>query len=378
MLTHRLTKMLPRAMLTLAAASLLPVTHSLQAQQTSIVKLVVEKKPGSSEGRAMATVKGPMKVKGKAVIGEKTGRIATKAVQAWTIMDGQGALLLLSPEKRDAPYRLRYYQLDAGKGRLLGHVPFAEGNIAEWKGPNGAWAFALAGTDPASKQPVIFAGDVEAIHARIDDGSQPQFSGDSLSFQTPSGPKTVSLATLMGLDYQNAIYAPSAQASGTTAYLEFLPNGDALTIDSAGQVERGRWITAGSAFQITSAKGVKTLWAEAELHSVTGIPASDRITVRLLQPLSSRTAKVGMEVRAVSITPALFHSSILIPQGSEFSGKIVQSHGVGWGIKHESAALTVHFDTVKLPDDRTLTISARRSVLRLRFEIWGFPQERLT
>ena len=359
MLLSRLGKMLPRAMFTLIAAAVMPVTLALQAQQTAIIKLIVEKKPGASEGQAMATVKGPLKVKGKVVIGEKTGRIATKAVQAWIILDGQGALLLLSPEKKDQPYRLRYYQLDAGKGRLLGHVPFAEATIAEWKGPNGAWAFAIAGTDPATKQSLIFAGDVEAVHARIDGGSQPQFSADSISFQAPAGPKTMSMATLMGLNYQNAIYVPAEQPDATAAYLEFLPNGDSLTIDSAGQVDRGRWITAGSAFQITSAKGVKTVWPEAELHAVTGIPASDRITVRLLQPLSSRTAKVGMEVRAVSITPALFHGSILIPQGSEFSGKIVEAHGVGWGIKHESAALTVHFDMVKLPEDRTLTINAR-------------------
>ena len=91
--------MLPRAMLTLAAAALLPVTLALQEQQMSMVKLIVGKKPGASEGRAMATVKGPLKVKGKVVIGEKTGRIATKAVRAWIIMDGQGPLLLLSPEK---------------------------------------------------------------------------------------------------------------------------------------------------------------------------------------------------------------------------------------------------------------------------------------
>jgi hypothetical protein len=97
MLLFRLGTMLPRAMLTMAAAAVLPV--ALQAQQTSIVKLIVDKKPGAREGRAMATAKGPLKVKGKVVIGEKTGRIATKAVQAWIIMDGQGALLLLAPVK---------------------------------------------------------------------------------------------------------------------------------------------------------------------------------------------------------------------------------------------------------------------------------------
>jgi hypothetical protein len=100
MLMCRLAKMLPRAILMLIVAAVLPVTISLQAQQTSIVKLIVEKKPGASEGRAMATVRGPFKVKGKVVISEKTGRIATHAVQAWIIMDGEGALLLLTPEKK--------------------------------------------------------------------------------------------------------------------------------------------------------------------------------------------------------------------------------------------------------------------------------------
>jgi hypothetical protein len=100
-------------MLTLAAAALLPVTLALQEQQMSMVKLIVGKKPGASEGRAMATVKGPLKVKGKVVIGEKTGRIATKAVRAWIIMDGQGPLLLLSPEK-----------LFSSAGRSVLRLPF--------------------------------------------------------------------------------------------------------------------------------------------------------------------------------------------------------------------------------------------------------------
>jgi hypothetical protein len=351
-------QMIHRACLLLPAAAVLPVSICLHAQQSSIVKLTVEKKLGAHEGRAMATVKGPAKVKGKLVITEKTGRIATQALQAWIIMDGQGALLLLSPEKKGLPNRLRYYELDAGKGRLLGHVPFQEATIAERKPANDQWAFAMSGMDPVSKQPVIFAGDTHALHSQIDDASQPQFSSDSLSYQTPSGAQTVSMAELVALDYQNGIYAPAKNAANT-AYLEFLPSGDSLTISSSGELERGRWIKAGSSFQITSAKGATTLWPEAELHPVTGIPATDRITVRLLQPLSSRTAKVGMEVKAVSITPAFGHDSILIPQGSAFSGKIIEAHGVGWGIKHKSAALTVHFDTAKLPDGRSLTIDAR-------------------
>jgi hypothetical protein len=154
------------------------------------------------------------------------------------------------------------------------------------------------------------------------------------------------------LNYQSGVYAPPKNGTNP-AYLEFLSSGDSLTISSTGEVERGRWIKAGPNFQVTSAKGATAVWPQAELQPVTGIPGTDRITVRLLQSLSSRTAKSGMEVKAVSITPALANGSILIPQDSEFSGKIIETHGVGWCIKHESAALTVHFDTAKLPDGRT-------------------------
>jgi hypothetical protein len=95
--------MVRRVYLVLMFAALLTVTLCLHAQQSSIVKLTVEKKPGALDGRAMATVKGPAKVKGKVVITEKTGRIATQAIQAWIVLDGQGALLLLSPEKKACP-----------------------------------------------------------------------------------------------------------------------------------------------------------------------------------------------------------------------------------------------------------------------------------
>jgi hypothetical protein len=72
----------------------------LEAQSAVIVKLVIVKKPGAPDGKAMATVKALINVKGKANMGEKTGHIATHARQAWIILHGQGALLLLSPQKK--------------------------------------------------------------------------------------------------------------------------------------------------------------------------------------------------------------------------------------------------------------------------------------
>jgi len=83
--------------------------------------------------------------------------------------------------------------------------------------------------------------------------------------------------------------------------------------------------------------------------------------LRLLQPLSSRTAKDGTEVKAVLISPGVFHGDILLPQGSEFDGKVTAAHGVGLAIKHETAAVTLHFYAAKLPDGRVLSLDARIS-----------------
>ena len=72
------------------------------------------------------------------VITEKMGRIATQAIHAGIVLDGQGTLLL-SPEKKGLPNRPRYYELDAGKGRLLGHFPFEEATIAKRKPAKDQW-----------------------------------------------------------------------------------------------------------------------------------------------------------------------------------------------------------------------------------------------
>ena len=329
---------------TLAVFSLPPRSLAVVPLAPPVIRsITVVKKPGEADGRAMATVNG------------KTGSIAAHVVQAWTIQQGHGALLLLSPLKKNLAYRVRYYELDAREGRSLGEVPFAQANMLE--STTDAWAFTVSGIDPASKDPLIFAGDTEAIHARIDHASEPVFSPGSLSFQTPEGVQTMDLRMLLGWDIGGTILAPSP-ADAKAAYLEFLPDGNSLMIDRAGQVERGHWITDGTTFQVTSAKGKATAWQRAALHPVPGISASSRLEVRLLEPLSSRTAKGGMDVHTVSIAPAISAGSILIPEGSSFDGKIVDAHAVGWGIRHETAALTVHFDSAKLPDGRVLPIDA--------------------
>jgi hypothetical protein len=250
-----------------AAVALLLHSASLAAVPAApsvITNITVIIKPGKQSGRAMATGKG------------KTANIAANTVQAWTIQQGQAALLLLAPLKKGQPYRVRYYELDAGKSRLLGYVPFAQAKLAESKTTGPMWAFALNGVDPLSKEPVIFAGDTEAIHARLDSASEPVFSSDSLSFRSSGGPATVLLPALMGWDVRGVIFAPTT-ADPQAAYLEFLSNGDSLTINPSSQVERGRLLTDGKAFRIAPTKGPAITWQRSALHLVSGIPAAHRI-----------------------------------------------------------------------------------------------------
>lgn len=331
-----------------AAAMLFGISTTASAQQRLLItKLTVVKKPGQSDGLALATV------------GTRTGRIASHALQGWIVLGGNGAVLLLSPEKKDAPYRLRYYQEDEGKGRLLGYVPFREAQLVELQMGSTVkdftWAFVVSGNDASTKRPFLFAGDTEAIHARLENAESPQFVNDSLSFQQDGQPRTIPVSTLLGKQALGRIYKPSASQ---TSLVEFLSDGEALTFDSANKVERGRWLTDGSNFIITSAAGAETTWPISNLQPVTGIPAANRLSVRLLQPLSSRTATEGMPVKAVLITPGVSGTAILLPQGSEFDGSVVSAHGVGWGIKHETAALTVRFNEIRLPDGRILPIAA--------------------
>ena len=105
-----------------------------------------------------------------------------------------------------------------------------------------------------------------------------------------------------------------------------------------GVVHKGHWHTDGVTLHIATGTS-KLSVLQSSLQEIEGVPAGTRFSVRLLQPLSSRTTKEGMKVKAVSIEPLIVDGDILIPQGSIIEGTVTDAHGVGWGIKHETAAL---------------------------------------
>jgi hypothetical protein len=215
----------------------------LVAQQAAITRIVIEKRPRSLDGEAVATVKATVVVKGKRTVTNKSGRIATHAIEAWTIMGGQGALLLLSPEKKGQQYRVRYYDLHSGKRRALGEVPFAQATFAESEAGSARWAFAVGGmsrgTDSKVKQLVIFAGDQEVIHGELKNASVPRFSGNSFFFQSSGHKQQLKTSDLLGQEAVGHIYAvPDGIFSNGShpAYIQFRSDGDSIAVTSTGDV----------------------------------------------------------------------------------------------------------------------------------------------
>jgi hypothetical protein len=137
---------------------------------------------------------------------------------------------------------------------------------------------------------MILAGDTQALHARLLHASDAHFSGKSFSFRIHGESKTIARATLLGWQATEQIYAVPG------AYLQFLPNGSSITTTAGGRA--WTWTTDGTAFYIARNAGPEEVWQAQDLHLVAGVPAETRLTIRLLEPLSSRTAKIGTKVPA--------------------------------------------------------------------------------
>ena len=131
-----------------------------------------------------------------------------------------------------------------------------------------------------------------------------------------------------------------------------------MTISHDGNIHKGVWNSDGVTLSLI-VDGATLSAPQSSLLPVKGVPAGTRFSVRLLQPLSSRTTKEGMVVKAVSISPNVIGGDILIPEGSSIEGTVTKANGVGWGFKHETASLTIDWNRITLAEGRTLAITAR-------------------
>jgi opacity protein-like surface antigen len=332
------------------SAGFMAVSASLYAQTAPVIPsatdIAIVRKSGHDEGIAQIVIKG------------KVHKITGHAIQAWLVREGQGALILVDdPKASPRQYRIRYFDLDSGRRRDLGAVPFKSASMTQSKDELDPWAFSLTGNDLTTNVPITVVGDDQAIPGVLCGATSPVFDGDNFLFTSGGRKHTEKTADLLGTDLRDIYSAPQGSIP-TLQYLQVFPSGTAMTMSPEGVVQKGTWHTDGEMINL-AVGSAKLEFDRASLERVKGVPAGTRFSVRLLQPLSSRTAKEGMTIDAINITPVVVDGEILIPEGSSIAGTVTKANGVGWGFKHETASLTIAWNRVTLNDGRTLPITAR-------------------
>lgn len=101
------------------------------------------------------------------------------------------------------------------------------------------------------------------------------------------------------------------------------------------------------------------LLCSAGLLTIREVPAGTRLEVRLTSTVGSYASKAGSPVTAVLIAPVRVGGELLLPAGSILTGTVKSVRRVGLGVVHETAAMSLEFTEIFLPDDETLPLSAR-------------------
>jgi LssY C-terminus len=88
------------------------------------------------------------------------------------------------------------------------------------------------------------------------------------------------------------------------------------------------------------------------------ISAGTTLWVQLVSQVSSYDAKPGTPVDAVLEDDVKCENEVLFPIGTHIQGKVRRVQKVGWGIRHETAALDLEFDRV-IPQETVVEIKTR-------------------
>lgn len=112
--------------------------------------------------------------------------------------------------------------------------------------------------------------------------------------------------------------------------------------------------------------GVKCGLLLVSLLSATGfafgcdqLSAGQSLWIRLAAPVSSYTAKIGDPVHAVLTQDLVCDQDVLLPMGSSIEGVVRSKRKVGWGIRHETAALELEFNRARIEPDATVEFISR-------------------
>src|SRR5271170_7731438 len=89
------------------------------------------------------------------------------------------------------------------------------------------------------------------------------------------------------------------------------------------------------------------------------LPAGQSLWIRLAAPISTYTAKVGDPVHAVLTQDLVCDNEVILPMGAPVEGVVRSKRKVGWGIRHETAALELEFNRAITGSGAVITLTAR-------------------
>lgn len=89
------------------------------------------------------------------------------------------------------------------------------------------------------------------------------------------------------------------------------------------------------------------------------VPAGTQLHIRLTSPVGSYASVKGSRVSAVLIAPVILDGDTVLPAGSLLDGTVKSVTRVGYGLRHETAAIDLAFDRITPPDGDPIPIAAQ-------------------
>jgi LssY C-terminus len=103
---------------------------------------------------------------------------------------------------------------------------------------------------------------------------------------------------------------------------------------------------------------LSVIFCSALAFGCDGLAAGQTLWIRLSSPVSSYSSKPGDAVHAVLTESVTCDDGVGFPVGTSIDGSIHSVRKVGWGIRHETAALDIRFDRAGVTQGAVVLISA--------------------
>ncbi len=89
------------------------------------------------------------------------------------------------------------------------------------------------------------------------------------------------------------------------------------------------------------------------------LPPGQPLWIRLAAPVSTYSAKAGDPVHAVLTQDLVCANETVLPMGTPIDGVVRSRRKVGWGIRHETAALELEFNSATINSGEPIQLTAR-------------------